>query len=103
MILGTTGIAGLTAKLFVDRGSGYNLEEYVVELKNAGIHVHGEIAENNHMKYIYFTAPDGVVIELTEYKVSNNIKPVLSLFNFYNKNVNNLKVNLFKILLGMMK
>lgn len=48
------------------------------QLKAKGVAVHGPVQSAGVLRYVYFTAPDGVVVELTEYSVPRRFRPVLN-------------------------
>ncbi len=39
------------------------------------------------IRYVYFTAPDGVVVELTEYVLPPALRPLLAALNVFNRSV----------------
>ncbi len=63
------------------------LEVLITKLKDAGIEVHSAPRGAGALRYVYFTAPDGVVIELTEYNLPAKLRPVVAALDAFNKGV----------------
>lgn len=53
------------------------IETWARKLADRGLPVHGDVQDAGALKYVYFTAPDGVVVELTEYSVPRRFAPIL--------------------------
>ncbi len=62
-----------------------DLEPFVRRLEAAGVEVHSAPRGRGAVRYVYFTAPDGVVIELTEYVVAAKLRPAIAALEAFNK------------------
>ncbi len=56
-----------------------DLDGTVSRLLAEGVEVDGEPAGTGPIRFIYFTAPDGVVVELTAWKLPRRLAPALGL------------------------
>jgi catechol 2,3-dioxygenase-like lactoylglutathione lyase family enzyme len=54
-----------------------DIDSWVSRLSARGLAVHGSVQNAGALRYVYFTAPDGVVVELTEYSIPRRFTPVL--------------------------
>ncbi len=63
------------------------LEPILARLAAAGVEVHGSPKGSGAIRFVYFTAPDGVVIELTQYVLPPKLKPVVAALSFFNRGV----------------
>lgn len=64
-----------------------DLDRVVDRLKVEGIEVHGEPVQKGPLKYVYFSGPDGVVIELTEYILPPKLRPLGAGLRAFNRMV----------------
>src|SRR5262245_49895177 len=67
---------------------GINIDDVdgaVRELASAGVPVLSEPRQGGIVRYAYVQAPDGVVIELTEYRVTGALRAALPLLAGYNR------------------
>lgn len=62
-----------------------HLERFVQRLRSAGVEVHDAPRGSGAVRYVYFTAPDGVVVELTEYVVPRKLRPAIAALEAFNK------------------
>ncbi len=76
------------------------LEPLIAKLKGAGIDVHSAPRGTGSLRYVYFTAPDGVVIELTEYVLPANLRPVVAALDAFNKAVHLARRSIGKALIS---
>ncbi|MFT5353908.1 MAG: catechol 2,3-dioxygenase-like lactoylglutathione lyase family enzyme [Polyangiales bacterium] len=63
------------------------LDAHVGRLKTANVRVHGEPVTSGPIRYVYVDAPDGVVLELTQYVLPRRFTPALALLNAMNRSV----------------
>jgi len=63
------------------------LAPVIARLEAAGVHVHSAPRGTGPIRYVYFTAPDGVVVELTQYAVRRRLRPALFLLRGFNRGV----------------
>jgi hypothetical protein len=56
-------------------------------LQCAGVQVHDEPSGSGAIRFVYFTAPDGVVIELTEYVLPTKLRAAAAALRVFNKGV----------------
>ena len=69
---------------------GLNVDELapiIRRLEAAGIEVHAEPRGTGPIRYVYFTAPDGVVIELTEYVLPIKLRPAAAALRAFNRSI----------------
>ena len=62
---------------------GLNVTDLAAALRrfeDAGVVVHDQPQTAGSIRYVYVSAPDGVVIEVTEYEVARALKPVLAVY-----------------------
>jgi catechol 2,3-dioxygenase-like lactoylglutathione lyase family enzyme len=67
---------------------GFNVasvDASLTELAAAGVTILEPAQQSGLIRYAYIAAPDGVVIELTEYVVPRRLKPLVPLLAGYNK------------------
>ena len=64
-----------------------SLASIIARLRASGVHVHGEPRGGGPIRFVYFTAPDGVIIELTEYVLPARLRPVGAALNLFNRAV----------------
>ncbi|MBW1687057.1 MAG: VOC family protein [Deltaproteobacteria bacterium] len=62
-----------------------NLDADLVRLETQGVHVHDEPTRSGPIRYVYVSAPDGVVIEIVELILPAKLRRLRSAFNAYNK------------------
>jgi catechol 2,3-dioxygenase-like lactoylglutathione lyase family enzyme len=53
-----------------------DLAQTIATLQSSGVRVHSSPRGAGAVRFVYFTAPDGVVIELTEYKLPPKLRPL---------------------------
>jgi catechol 2,3-dioxygenase-like lactoylglutathione lyase family enzyme len=73
-----------------------DLDEFVLRLAQKGIELHRPVKDAGSLRYAYFSAPDGVVIELTEYRVPRKLTPAVFLLNSVNRSVHLIKKTMAK-------
>ncbi len=61
------------------------LQPLIDRLQSAGVTVHDPPRGAGAVRYVYFTAPDGVVIELTEYVVPDRLRPAVAALHAFNR------------------
>ncbi len=76
-----------------------DLDGYVRRLTRAGIDVHGVPTNAGLLKYVYFTAPDGVLVELTQYELPSAYRPAIAALNALNRMIHRTKKTVTKTLL----
>ena len=64
-----------------------SLEPYLARLEDAGVDVHSGPRGDGAIRFVYFTAPDGVVIELTQYVVPSHLRPAIRALERFNRGV----------------
>ena len=53
----------------------------------AGIEVHAEPISAGVIRFVYFSAPDGVVVELTQYQLPAKLAPAVGFLKLFNRGV----------------
>lgn len=82
---------------------GFNVDQLdglVARLSAAGVNVHGSPTQTGVIRYVYCDGPDGVTIELTEYKVPARLAPAAALLRGFNRGVHAAKRAIGKRLLA---
>lgn len=82
---------------------GLNVEDidaWVGRLAGWGVAVHGSVKGVGALRYVYFTAPDGVVVELTEYAVPRRFVPVLKALRAADQGVHIMRRTIARLLLA---
>jgi catechol 2,3-dioxygenase-like lactoylglutathione lyase family enzyme len=64
-----------------------SLSPVIERLESAGVQVHDAPRGSGAIRYVYFTAPDGVVIELTEYLLPTKLRAAAAALRVFNKGV----------------
>jgi catechol 2,3-dioxygenase-like lactoylglutathione lyase family enzyme len=64
-----------------------DLDDALARLRDAGAQVHAEPRRTGSVRYVYATAPDGVVIELTELHLPTHLARFRPLLNVVNKTI----------------
>ncbi len=64
-----------------------DLDTAIARLVDAGVHVHSEPRGQGPLRYVYFSAPDGVVIELTEYVLPPKLAVAAGFLRAFNRSV----------------
>lgn len=64
-----------------------DLDGVVARLKAQGVHVHDEPSGTGPIRYVYASAPDGVVVEIVELALPAKLKRLRPAFDAYNKAV----------------
>jgi catechol 2,3-dioxygenase-like lactoylglutathione lyase family enzyme len=64
-----------------------DVQAWARRLRAAGVDVHGEPVGHGPLRYVYFTAPDGVIIELTQYVLPPRLKPALRALTLMNRGI----------------
>ena len=54
-----------------------DLDGLVARLRAGGVYVHDEPVTTGAIRYVYLSAPDGVILELTQYVVPRHLKPAV--------------------------
>lgn len=62
-----------------------DLDGVMGKLKAAGTEVHGDPESSGPLRFVYFTGPDGVVIELTQYVLPAKLRPVAAGLKAFNR------------------
>ena len=62
-----------------------DLDRVLARLRAAGAHIHAEARRTGSVRYVYATAPDGVVIELTELHLPTHLARFLPLLGGVNR------------------
>lgn len=62
-----------------------SVDDQLTELSNGGVQILEPARQSGLIRYAYVAAPDGVVIELTQYVVPTRLKPLVPLLAVYNK------------------
>ena len=62
-----------------------DIDPFVRRLRQAGIDTHASPTRVGALRYVYFTAPDGVVVELTQYELPARMAPVLAAWRLFNR------------------
>lgn len=75
------------------------LAPIIARLEAAGIEVHSAPRGDQPLRYVYFTAPDGVVIELTEYVLPARLRPAAAALKLFNRGVHRARHAIGKALL----
>lgn len=78
-----------------------DLRGWVRRLEAAGVHVHSAPRESGLLQYVYFTAPDGVVIELTQYDLPRRFQPAVMALNALNRTIHRTKATVTAALLRL--
>ena len=78
-----------------------DLDALVAKLRRGGVDVHGEPVTTGAIRYVYLSAPDGVVVELTQYVVPRHLKPALGALNAFNRSVHRARKALTQTLLKL--
>jgi len=68
-----------------------DLDAWVRRLERLGVDVHSEPNEAGLLRYVYFTAPDGVVVELTQYDLPSAYRPAVMLLDALNRTIHRTK------------
>jgi catechol 2,3-dioxygenase-like lactoylglutathione lyase family enzyme len=64
-----------------------DLDALLPQLEAAGVTLHSEPRGGEPIRYVYFTAPDGVVIELTQYNVPAHLQPAIEALALFHRGV----------------
>lgn len=64
-----------------------NLDAQLERLQRASVKVHGLPVTSGPIRYVYVDAPDGVVLELTQYVLPRRLAPAVALLNAMNRSV----------------
>lgn len=78
-----------------------DLDGLVAKLRAAGVSVHDEPVTSGAIRYVYLSAPDGVIVELTQYVVPRHLKPALSALHAFNRGVHKARKALTQTLLKL--
>jgi len=83
-----------------------DIDGYVARLERHGVDVHQHEGgsgprQSGVLRYIYFTAPDGVVIELTQYELPAKFRPAVKLLGLMNRTIHQTKKTVTKTLLQL--
>lgn len=76
------------------------LDAMMAKLEAAGMVVHDAPRGGGAVRYVYFTAPDGVVIELTEYVVPEGLRPAIAALDAFNKFVHLARRSIGRVLIA---
>jgi lactoylglutathione lyase len=68
-----------------------DIDAWVRRLLAAGVHVHSDTRGEGLLRYVYFTAPDGVVVELTQYVLPARFRPAVLALNALNRSIHHTK------------
>ncbi len=64
-----------------------DLDPILRKLEQEGVAIHGEPTQTGPVRYIYFSGPDGVVVELTQYVLPPKLRPFAAGLSAFNKMV----------------
>lgn len=78
-----------------------DVERLAKRMREAGVDVHGEPVTTGSIRYVYVSAPDGVVVELTQYVVPPRLQPALGVLRAFNRGVHRARCVLTKTLLKL--
>lgn len=70
----------------------------MARLEAAGVDVHSEARGDGPIRYVYFTAPDGVIIELTQYVLPAKLRPAAAVLDLFNRGVHKARTAIGKAL-----
>lgn len=62
-----------------------DLDALVARLEAAGIEIHAPAVQVGPIRYVYLSAPDGVVVELIELVLPAKLRPLRPVFDAYNR------------------
>jgi len=62
-----------------------DLDAVVARLRERDAHVHDEPFQNGAIRFVYASAPDGVVLEIVELVLPDKLRRLKRVFNAYNK------------------
>lgn len=68
-----------------------DLDAFASRLERRGIELHQPVKDAGSLRYAYFSGPDGVVVELTQYTVPAKLAPLLFVFKSLNRSVHLMK------------
>ena len=77
-----------------------DLDALIARLTAAGVDVHSDANDAGPLRYVYFTAPDGIVIELTQYVLPARLRPVAAALRAFNRGIHVTKRAIAKKLLS---
>ena len=77
-----------------------DLDDLIPKLERAGITPHSEPRGGKPVRYVYFTGPDGVVFEVTQYQVSAKLQPAIRALEAFHRGVHAAKRVIGKRLLS---
>jgi catechol 2,3-dioxygenase-like lactoylglutathione lyase family enzyme len=77
-----------------------SLDELLPKLERAGITPHSAPRGGSPVRYVYFTGPDGVVFEVTQYQVSAKLEPAIKALALFHRGVHAAKRVIGKRLLA---
>ncbi len=64
-----------------------DLAATVRRLRDRGVHVHSEPRGDGAVRYVYVSAPDGVIVELVELHLPARLQRIKPLFDLYNRGI----------------
>ena len=76
------------------------LEPMIARLEAAGVSVHSRPRGAGAIRYVYFTGPDGVVIELTEYVLPLKLRAGAAALRVFNRGVHRARLAIGKALIS---
>lgn len=76
-----------------------DIDATVAALRRGGVDVHADPVTSGAIRYVYLTAPDGVIVELTQYVVPPHLKPALGVLHAFNRAVHRTRKSLTAALL----
>jgi catechol 2,3-dioxygenase-like lactoylglutathione lyase family enzyme len=77
-----------------------DLDRVIARLVSDGVDVHSDANDAGPLRFVYFTAPDGIVIELTQYVLPAKLRPVAAGLRAFNRGVHFTKRAIAKKLLS---
>ena len=77
-----------------------SLDDLLPKLEHAGITPHSPPRGGSPVRYVYFTGPDGVVFEVTQYQVSAKLQPAIKALEGFHRGVHAAKRLIGKRLLA---
>jgi catechol 2,3-dioxygenase-like lactoylglutathione lyase family enzyme len=75
------------------------LDPMIDRLEAAGVRVHSRPRGSGAIRYVYFTAPDGVVVELTEYVLPLKLRAGAAALKVFNRGVHRARLAIGKALI----
>ncbi len=78
-----------------------DIDEQVSRLRAAGVVPHSEPRRSGPLRYVYFTGPDGVIFELTQYDLPRRFTPAVKALNGLNRTIHRVRRRVTSTLLSL--